>query len=220
MTRPRPGVEDRGSSIRHGDELLEGVRWIGHGLSVVDEGEEAVVEGDEFRIRPFSGQHQALERQFVRGEEAGGAGLAGDRRIEPDDDVRLGRFALELHAAQRGDGVFRRHELDDAAALRLEPRFDRGAGPPLRGKAIVSIDAQDGDLLGGGRQGRQCEESRNCEAEKHGRCPFFVLCPVAASRGSGPTAMVCALSRRRVARLRANRYGVGCGHVIEGSVNG
>jgi hypothetical protein len=43
------------------------------------------------------------EVEFVFGEEAGGAGLAGNGGVEADDQVGFGGFAFQLDAAQGAD---------------------------------------------------------------------------------------------------------------------
>ena len=124
------------------------VGGVGHEVLVVDEGEVAEVEGHEVGVLR-RGRQEAREIDAVRGEEAGGAGFAGDRGIEAEDDVGLGRIALELDAAQRADRAVGGDELDDAAAGLLEAGLELRAGTPLGGEAVVGVDAQDRHFLGG-----------------------------------------------------------------------
>ena len=127
---------------RLGNQRLERGRRGFDLVTVVDEGEIAVVERHEGGVGPGPGQRQLVERQPVFGKEPGGTGFAGNGGVESDQHVGLARRALELDAAQRPDGAVDGDKIERALALLLKALLDGRARAIVRGKTLVGVDGE------------------------------------------------------------------------------
>ncbi len=151
------------------DQFLE-ARWRGlQRLRVVDDGEVAVVVGQERIVGEAARNGEAFRLQAVRLEEAGRLGFRDQVRVEAEHHVGLRALALQLEAGQQFHAVGDADPFDLAAAGLLELRLDLRPRSPFGDEALIGVDGQRLFLREGGkgqRYGERRDGRKKCRAHQ------------------------------------------------------
>ena len=97
---------------------------------------------------------------------------SGEVGVEAEDDVGIGPGAFHLDAGQQRRAVACGDELQVAGAAFLEGLFDRRAGAPFGGEAVIGQDGEHGFVLchgSGGDSGKAQRKDRSLHVSLHVR---------------------------------------------------
>jgi hypothetical protein len=163
----RSRILDHDRQIR-GGKSGEACGRVGHDVGIVDKSEGAPVKRQEQRIVPI---HRKIEigGRAMRGKEPGFRRCRGQRGVEAQHHIGA-RTTVEPQPCQQRRAIAGGDKAQIAATDRLEPRFDRGPGSPIRGETVIGQHAQDRAIPGGGRQGRAKQAERDGSVS-HGSPP-------------------------------------------------